>query len=137
MKKKIFVYLLCVITIFIITCSVIFSFNKKKENVVLAEVAHTVFYAPMYVAIEKGYFEENDINLDLILTSGADKVTAALLSGDADIGLCGAEATIYVYNGGEKDYLKTFSQLTQKDGTFIVSRKKYKNFKLSDLKEKQ
>lgn len=136
MKKKIFVYLLCVITIFIITCSVIFSFNKKKENVVLAEVAHTVFYAPMYVAIEKGYFEENDINLDLILTSGADKVTAALLSGDADIGLCGAEATIYVYNGGEKDYLKTFSQLTQKDGTFIVSRKKYKNFKLSDLKGK-
>ena len=136
MKKKIFVYLLCVITIFIITCSVIFSFNKKKENVVLAEVAHTVFYAPMYVAIEKGYFEENDINLDLILTSGADKVTAALLSGDADIGLCGAEATIYVYNGGEKDYLKTFSQLTQKDGTFIVSRKKYKKFKLSDLKGK-
>lgn len=136
MKKKIFVYLLCVITIFIITCSVIFSFNKKKENVVLAEVAHTVFYAPMYVAIEKGYFEENGINLDLILTSGADKVTAALLSGDADIGLCGAEATIYVYNGGEKDYLKTFSQLTQKDGTFIVSRKKYKNFKLSDLKGK-
>lgn len=136
MKKKIFVYLLCVITIFIITCSVIFSFNKKKENVVLAEVAHTVFYAPMYVAIEKGYFEENGINLDLILTSGADKVTAALLSGDADIGLCGAEATIYVYNSGEKDYLKTFSQLTQKDGTFIVSRKKYKNFKLSDLKGK-
>ena len=136
MKKKIFVYLLCVITIFIITCSVIFSFNKKKENVVLAEVAHTVFYAPMYVAIEKGYFEENGINLDLILTSGADKVTAALLSGDADIGLCGAEATIYVYNGGEKDYLKTFSQLTQKDGTFIVSRKKYKKFKLSDLKGK-
>ena len=106
------------------------------KKVKLAEVAHTVFYAPMYVAIEKGYFEENDIDIDLILTSGADKVTAALLSNDVDIGLCGAEATIYVYNGGEKNYLRTFSQLTQKDGTFIVSRKKIKNFKLDDLKGK-
>ena len=138
MKKKIFVYVLCVITLFIIISSVIFDFNKSEENkkIVLAEVAHTVFYAPMYVAIENGYFKDRGIDVDLILTSGADKVTAALLSNDADIGLCGAEATIYVYNGGEKDYLKTFSQLTQKDGTFIVSRKKYKNFKLDDLKGK-
>lgn len=138
MKKKIFVYLLCVVTIFAIISSVIFDFNKSKDKkkIVLAEVAHTVFYAPMYVAIENKYFEEEGIDIDLILTSGADKVTAALLSNDADIGLCGAEATIYVYKGGEKDYLKTFSQLTQKDGTFIVSRKKYKNFKLDDLKGK-
>ena len=138
MKKRIFVYCLCIITIFIIISSVIFDFNKsdEKKKVVLAEVAHTVFYAPLYVAIEKNYFEENGIDIDLILTSGADKVTAALLSNDADIGLCGAEATIYVYNGGEKDYLQTFSQLTQKDGTFIVSRKKYSNFKLDDLKGK-
>ena len=144
MKKRIFVYLLCFITIFIITCSVIFNFNHKSntnsteklKKITLAEVAHTVFYAPMYVAIENGYFEDNGINIDLILTSGADKVTAALLSNDADIGLCGAEATIYVYNGGEKDYLKTFSQLTQKDGTFIVSRKKIDNFSLDDLKGK-
>ena len=140
MKKKIFVYLLCVITIFVVICSIIFDFSKDNKTelkkVTLAEVAHTVFYAPMYVSIEKGYFEENGIDIDLILTSGADKVTAALLSNDADVGLCGAEATIYVYNGGEKDYLKTFSQLTQKDGTFIVSRKKIKNFKLDDLKGK-
>ena len=67
------------------------------------------------------------------LSTGADKVTAAVLSGDADIGFCGSEATIYVYNGGEKDYLKTFAQLTQKDGSFIVSRKKISNFKLEDL----
>ena len=119
MKKNIFVYLLCIITILAIIGSVIFDFNKKprKESnkVVLAEVAHTVFYAPMYVAIEKGYFQDYNIDIDLILTSGADKVTAALLSNDAQIGLCGAEATIYVYNQGEKDYLQTFSQLTQKD----------------------
>lgn len=67
------------------------------------------------------------------LFTGADKVTAAVLSGDADIGFCGSEATIYVYNGGEKDYLKTFAQLTQKDGSFIVSREKISNFKLTDL----
>lgn len=142
MKKKIFVYILCIITIFIIGCSVLFNNNskennnKKLEKITLAEVAHTVFYAPMYVAIEKGYFEDYGIDINLILTSGADKVTAALLSGDADIGFCGSEATIYVYNGGEKDYLKTFSQLTQKDGTFIVSREKIDNFTLDDLRGK-
>ena len=139
MKKRIFIYFIGVIIIFIIACSCLFNLNKKDENietVTLAEVAHTVFYAPMYVAIEEGYFEENGIKIDLILTSGADKVTAAVLSGDAQIGFSGSEATIYVYNGGEKDYLKTFSQLTQKDGTFIVSRERIDNFKLSDLKGK-
>ena len=142
MKKKIFVYLLCGVLIFLIGCAALFDFNKNDANIktlktiTLAEVAHTVFYAPMYVAIENGYFEENGIDINLILTSGADKVTAAILSNDADIGLCGSEATIYVYNGGEKDYLKTFSQLTQKDGTFIVSREKINNFTLNDLKGK-
>jgi len=136
MKRKIFVYLLSIIIIFVVVCSYFFSFkneNKKLEKVTLAEVAHTVFYAPMYVAIEKGYFEEVGINIDLILTSGADKVTAAVLSGDAQIGFSGSEATIYVYNGGEKDYLKTFAQLTQRDGSFIVSREKIDNFTLDSL----
>ena len=139
MKRKIYVYLFSVVLILIIACSCFINLNKDKkklEKVTLAEVAHTVFYAPMYVAIEEGYFEEVGIDLNLILTSGADKVTAAVLSGDADIGFSGSEATIYVYNGGEKDYLKTFAQLTQKDGSFIVSREKIKNFKLSDLKGK-
>ena len=142
MKKKIFVYLISIILIFIIAISSLVNINNKKNNtkklekITLAEVAHTVFYAPMYVAIEKGYFKEVGIDLELILTSGADKVTAAVLSNDADIGFSGSEATIYVYNGGEKDYLKTFSQLTQKDGSFLVSREKIKDFKLSDLKGK-
>ena len=139
MKKKIFIYLFCVIIVFIVACSTLFNIkkeDKKLEKITLAEVAHTVFYAPMYVAIEKGYFKENDIDVNLILTSGADKVTAAVLSGDAEIGFSGSEATIYVYNGGEKDYLKTFSQLTQKDGSFIVSREKIDNFTLNDLKGK-
>lgn len=139
MKRKIIVYVISVIVIFIIACSYLFNgkkIDKNLEKVTVAEVAHTVFYAPLYVAIEKGYFEEENIDLNLILTSGADKVTAAVLSGDAEIGFSGSEATIYVYNGGEKDYLKTFAQLTQRDGSFIVSREKIKNFKLSDLKGK-
>ena len=142
MKKKIFVYILCGILLFLLVSLVLFYFNKdektnsKIKKVTVAEVAHTIFYAPQYVAIEKGYFKDLGIDIELILTPGADKVTAAVLSGDSDIGFCGSEATIYVYNGGEKDYLKTFAQLTQKDGTFLVSREKYKNFKLEDLKGK-
>ena len=133
------------IFIAIIIVALVFSIGilKEKDNnesnlktIQLNEVTRSVFYAPQYVAIEKGYFKDYGIDIDLVLTSGADKVTAAVLSGDADIGFCGSEGTIYVYNGGEKDYLKTFAQLTQKDGTFLVSRKKYDNFKLEDLKGK-
>lgn len=142
MKRKIVIFILGGILIFIIAALVLFDLNKgdsKKEKntkITLAEVTHSIFYAPQYVAIENGYFEEVGIDIDLILTSGADKVTAAVLSGDADIGFCGSEGTIYVYNGGEKDYLKTFAQLTQKDGSFLVSREKIKDFKLEDLEGK-
>lgn len=140
MKKRIFVYILGALLVILLSLSVLLDFNKdsksKKEKVVLAEVAHTIFYAPQYVAIEKGYFEEYGIDIDLLLTPGADKVAAAVLSGDANIGFSGSEATIYVYNGGEKDYLKTFAQLTQKDGSFLVSREKYDKFSLNDLKGK-
>ena len=139
--KKIIIYAVSGVIILFLAFLVLFDFNKDSNNkqlekVTLAEVAHTIFYAPQYVAIEKGYFKDYGIDIDLVLTSGADKVTAAVLSGDADIGFCGSEATIYVYNGGEKDYLKTFAQLTQKDGTFLVSRKKIDNFTLNDLKGK-
>lgn len=139
MKRRIIIYVIGVLLIFIIACAVLFDFNKDTDNLVditVAEVAHTIFYAPQYVALENGYFKEVGIDVELILTSGADKVTAAVLSGDADIGFSGSEATIYVYNGGEKDYLKTFAQLTQKDGTFLVSREKIDNFTLDDLKGK-
>lgn len=142
MKKKIMIFILGGILIFIIAALVLFDLNKgdskeeKRQKITLAEVTHSIFYAPQYVAIEQGYFEEVGIDVELILTSGADKVTAAVLSGDADIGFCGSEGTIYVYNGGEKDYLKTFAQLTQKDGSFLVSREKIKDFKLEDLEGK-
>lgn len=143
MKKKIIICIVAGVLIFLLAALVLFDLNKgdskdkKLTKVTLAEVTHSIFYAPQYVAIEKGYFEEVGIDIDLILTSGADKVTAAVLSGDADIGFCGSEGTIYVYQGGEKDYLKTFAQLTQKDGSFIVAREKIKNFTVEDLKGKE
>ena len=135
MKRKIFLFIFIVI-IFLISCIFIDKKNNyKKENlktIKVAEVAHTIFYAPFYAAINNGYFEEEGIKVDLILASGADKVSAAVLSGDVDIGFCGSEATIYIYNNNEKDYLVNFAKLTQKDGSFLVSRKKYDNFELKD-----
>ena len=109
MKKNILYYCLFFILVFLMVGSLFLDFNHSKKNdykrtkVTLAEVAHTIFYAPQYVAIEKGYFKEVGIDIELILTAGADKVTAAVLSGDADIGFCGSEGTIYVYNAKEKD----------------------------------
>lgn len=140
MKKKIILFWLGAILLLVIACGALFDLNKKDESqlrkITIAEVAHTIFYTPQYVALELGYFEEVGLDVDLLLANGADKVTAAVLAGDADIGFSGSEATIYVYNGGEKDYLKTFAQLTQKDGSFLVSREKIENFSLDNLKGK-
>ena len=142
MKKKIII-LICLIIILIVGTLIVLSINKQsnKNNngltkIKVAEVAHTIFYAPAYAAMSKRYFEDEGIEIDLILTAGADKVTAAVLSGDVDVGFCGSEATIYVYNSGEKDYLVNFARLTKRDGAFLVSRKKYDNFTLDDLKGK-
>lgn len=136
--KKIIFSLLAFIIIIILTVFVIN--NRKDKNnltsVKVAEVTHSVFYAPQYVADALGYFEDEGLDVEIILTPGADKVTAAVLSGDVNIGFCGSEATIYVYNQGQKDYLISFSGLTKRDGSFLVSRKKYDNFSLEDLKGK-
>lgn len=139
--NKIFTWILIAFISFFLISMVFLNLNKSNkdktlEKVTVAEVAHTVFYAPFYVSIEKGYFKDYGIDINLILTAGADKVTAAVLSGDANIGFCGSEATIYVYNSGEKDYLVNFARLTKRDGAFLVSRKKYNNFTLDDLKGK-
>ncbi|MGN1000882.1 MAG: ABC transporter substrate-binding protein [Bacilli bacterium] len=139
MKKRI-ITTIAILGLFILVCAVIINLDTSKKNnltkVKVAEVAHSIFYAPQYAAISEGFFEEEGLDIDLTLTPGADKVTAAVLSGDVDIGFSGSEATIYVYNGEEKDYLKTFAQLTQKDGSFLVSREKIENFTLDDLKGK-
>lgn len=138
MKKFLTIVIILLLAV-IITVFTISKKDKEDNNltqITLAEVAHTIFYAPQYLAINNGYFEEEGLKINLILTSGADAVMSAVLSGDADIGFSGTEATIYVYNGGEKDYIKTFAGLTQKDGSFLVSRKKYDNFTIKDLKGK-
>ena len=140
MKKRLIITGVILLLIGVITAlTMTFSTPKEDDNLTtinLAEVSHTIFYAPQYAAIQNGYFEEEGMEINLILTPGADKVAAALLSKDADIGLSGSEATIYVYNGGEQDYLKTFAQFTQKDGSFLVSRTPIENFTLEDLRGK-
>ena len=136
MKKIIIIIFSLIIVIF----SLLFIFNKKDKKytkIRVAEVAHSVFYIPWYVANSNGYFKEEGLDVEIILTPGADKVTSAVLSNDVEIGFCGSEATIYVYNGGEKDYLVNFAGLTKKDGSFIVSREKIDNFSLDKLKGKK
>ena len=137
MKKVFYSFLTLLI---IIICLLIFLPKKENKNIKtikLAEVTHSVFYAPMYVAIENGYFEEENVKIDLILTPGADKVSSAVLSGDVNIGFAGAESAIYIYEKNEKDYLQIFAGLTKRDGQFIISKNKNDNFKLTDLYGKQ
>lgn len=105
-----------------------------NQKVVLNEVAHSIFYAPMYVAIEEGYFADEGIDLELVTGFGADKTMTAVLSGEADIGFMGSEASIYTYNEGANDYVVNFAQLTQRAGNFLVAREKITDFSWDDLK---
>ncbi len=102
--------------------------NEGLTKVTLNEVAHSIFYAPMYVAIEEGYFAEEGIDITLITGFGADKTMTAVLTGEADIGFMGSESTIYTYVGGTQDYVVNFAQLTQRAGNFLVSREPIENF---------
>lgn len=110
--------------------------TPEPVNVILNEVAHSIFYAPMYVAIEEGYFESENISLELVTGFGADKTMTAVLSGEADIGFMGSEASIYTYNEGANDYVVNFAQLTQRAGNFLVAREKMPDFSWDDLKGK-
>jgi len=109
----------------------------KLIPVTLNEVAHSIFYAPQYVAIELGYFKEEGIDLKLVNGGGADKVMTALVSGDADIGFMGSEASIYTYAGGAEDYAVNFAQLTQRAGNFLVAREPDTAFTWDKLKGKK
>ena len=111
--------------------------RKQLKPVVLNEVAHSIFYAPQYAAIELGYFEDEGLDLTLVNGAGADKVMTALISGDADIGFMGSEASIYVYQQGSDDYAVNFAQLTQRAGNFLVGREAQDNFTWADLKGKK
>lgn len=102
--------------------------TQELTKITLNEVAHSIFYAPMYVAIEEGYFTEEGIDLTLITGFGADKTMTAVLTDEADIGFMGSESTIYTYAGGTEDYVVNFAQLTQRAGNFLVSREPIENF---------
>ena len=104
------------------------------KSITLNEVAHSIFYAPMYVAIEEGYFADEGLDVTLVTGFGADKVATAVVSGDADIGFMGSESSIYIYHQNPDDYLVNFAQLTQRAGNFLVSRKPVENFQWDDLK---
>ena len=128
---------LIVTLILLLVCTLAGCNNHKLDKVTIAEVTHSVFYAPQYVAIEAGFFEEEGIDVDLILTQGADKTMAALLSGEAQVGFMGPEASVYVYNQGSEDYAINFAQVTKRDGTFLLSREPMEDFSFEDLKGKE
>lgn len=110
--------------------------TEKLTKVRLAEVTHSLFYAPLYVAINEGFFEDEGIDLELTTTPGGDKTMTALLSDGADIALVGSETSIYVANQGAKDKVINFAQLTQTDGTFLVAREDDSAFSWDDLNGK-
>ena len=131
MKKKLSVILLAVLCVAALLGGC--GNNSKIDSdgmtaVTLNEVAHSIFYAPMYVAIEEGYFAEEGIELTLITGFGADKTMTALLTDEADIGFMGSESTIYTYSEGASDYAVNFAQLTQRAGNFLVAREPIDHF---------
>ncbi len=135
--KKLMAILLSatLITTYCCSCGI----NKEKETltkITVSEVAHSVFYAPQYVAIALGFFEEEGLEIDLINGNGADKVMTSVLSGEAEIGLSGPEAAIYIYLEGKQDHAVVFSQLTKRDGSFLVAREPIENFSFDMLKGK-
>ena len=140
MKK---ILLSCIAIILIILALVVtYIYSGKEANttnlttIQLNEVTRSVFYAPQYVAISNGFFEDEGLNIEMTTGQGADKVMTAILAGQSDIGFCGPEAAIYVYNEGKEDYIEVFAQVTQKDGSFLVSKEYTNDFSWQDLKGK-
>ena len=126
-------------TVFILLISLLvfnMNFNNKTnslQKIKVAEVTHSLFYTPMYIADKLGYFEEEGLDVEIILTSGANNVAAAVMSGDVQIGFCGSEQSLYVYNEGAKDYLVNFAGMTKRDGSFLVSRYDIEDFDLNQI----
>lgn len=138
MKKKVIAAALAVVLAASALPSAVLAEEKEElTEVTLNEVAHSIFYAPQYVAIEEGYFEEEGLKIDLVNGFGADKVMTAVISGEADIGFMGAEASVYAYQEGATDPVVNFAQLTQRAGNFLVAREEMPDFQWEDLKGKK
>ena len=140
MKKYIIILSVIVITVVGIIAITAHTDNNKQEDTLktirVNEVTRSVFYAPQYIAISQGFFEEEGLEIEITTGQGADKVMTAVLSGQSDIGFAGPEAAIYVYNEGKEDYPEVFAQLTKKDGSLLLGKSEEKDFKWSDLKGK-
>ena len=141
MKNKKWISLATAVVLAVTALPMGVSAAKKEEpkltKVTLNEVAHSIFYAPQYVAIEEGYFKDEGLDLTLVTGFGADKTMTAVISGEADIGFMGAEASIYAYQEGATDPVVNFAQLTQRAGNFLVAREEMPDFKWEDLKDKK
>lgn len=140
--KKIIISILVIVLILVAIFGVYQIINKKSEEtgnlktIQLNEVTRSVFYAPQYVAIANGFFEQEGLKLEITTGQGADKVMTAVLAGQSDIGFAGPEASIYVYNEGKEDHTQVFAQLTKRDGSFLVARDKTDEFDWNQLKGK-
>lgn len=137
MKKIIIAAIICVLIIVASVTTIVLTGRQNNDTLKIIrvnEVTRSVFYAPQYVAIANGYFEEEGLKIELTTGQGADKVMTAVVAGQSDIGFAGPEASIYVYNEGKEDYCQVFAQLTKKDGSFLVSRTNNTEFKWTDLK---
>lgn len=132
--------ILALLLVLLLTTSLFSGCREKKDTklvkIKLNEVVRSIFYAPMYAAISEGFFEEEGIEIELSTGQGADKTMQQVLSGNADIGFCGPEQVIYLYNQGRDDYAVVFAQLTRRDGSFLVGRNSEPDFKWENLKGK-
>lgn len=136
------VVIIAIVAVIAITVAIRNNFFTAEETegelktITVSEVTRSVFYAPQYVAIAAGYFEEEGLKIDLSTGQGADNVMTAVLSNQVDIGFAGPEASIYVYNEGKQDHTQVFAQLTKTDGSFLVSSKDITDFSWDDVKGK-
>lgn len=133
MIKKICCLFVCLVCVLSIGCTP----KNDKTLIRVNEVTHSIFYAPMYAAIEKGFFADEGLEIELTNGGGADKSMTAVLSGSADIGLMGPEAALYVIEGGKQNYPQVFAQLTKRDGSFLISRTDEQNFDWTGLDGKE
>ncbi|AJA47590.1 ABC-type nitrate/sulfonate/bicarbonate transport systems, periplasmic component [Clostridium pasteurianum DSM 525 = ATCC 6013] len=141
MKKKLFYSFAMLLSVILIVsvftgCGSSTDSKTSIKKVKLNEVTRSVFYAPMYAAINQGYFKEEGLELDISTGQGADKTMQQVISKNADIGFCGPEQSIYIQNQNKEDYPVVFAQLTQRDGSFLVGRNEEKDFKWESLKGK-
>lgn len=140
MKKKTIIYIVIFLVILAIAIGILVSQRQDKTNqakvIQVSEVTRSVFYAPQYVAIQNGYFDKHNLQVELTTGQGADAVMTSVLANQVDIGFAGPEASIYVYNEGKEDYCQVFAQMTKRDGSFLISRNPSDDFNWQEVKGK-